>query len=147
MVLPSLPMSRPVMEGSQVTETRQRPGWIVCRSNCNESESLARILRMYSARSSAEVESLTWPWNLGRKPPPGRPLPPPPPFLKGLPLYRLAGRRFSSIFQLLLCVIEDSLNEGCSSQALLLACHRDDCDCLPLRFYNAVLSLSQPVLA
>ncbi len=144
-VFPSLPISLPVIEGSHVTETRQRPGWICCRSNCNESASLARILRMYSARLSAAVESLTWPEKLrGRNPPPpGLPLPPP--FLKGLPLYRLAGRRFSSIFPLLLCLTANSSTADCSSRALRSACHHGVCGYRQQRFCSAVLSWLQLV--
>jgi len=147
-VFPSFPISLPVIDGSQVTETRQRPGWTCCRSNCSESASLARILRMYSARSSAAVELLTSSEKrLGRKPPSGRPRPPPPPFLKGLPLYRLLGLLFSSIFLLLLCLVATPSISDCSNPVLLSACHRDERGYLPLRFYNAVLFLRQPFSA
>ncbi len=92
-VLPSLPINRPVTAGSHLTDSRHFLGPKFFRSKCNESGSLARTFKMYSARSSAALD-----WTrfepYGRRslpPPPGLP---PPPFLKGRPLYRLLGRRF-----------------------------------------------------
>ncbi len=59
-VRPSLPIKRPVTEGSAVTVRRLRPGWTSSLSKCNkpESSSRASTLKIYSANSSGAVEEL-----------------------------------------------------------------------------------------
>lgn len=60
-VLPSLPISLPVIVGSQVTPRRHRLEPIILRSNWSASGSRARTRRMYSAKSSAAVDELGGP--------------------------------------------------------------------------------------
>lgn len=63
-VLPSLPINRPVMVGSQVTPRRQRLEPIILRSNWSASGSRANTRKIYSAKSSAAVELLGGPEDL-----------------------------------------------------------------------------------